>query len=114
MKYTIDAQNKKIGRVATEAAVFLMGKNLKTFARNIVPNAQVEILNTSKASIHEKKMTQKTYSRYSGYPGGLRQPTMEQVIERKGHRELFKEAIAGMLPKNKLRQKMMNNLTIKN
>ena len=112
MKYTLDAQGKRIGRVATEAAVLLMGKNLSSFARNIVPNVKVEITNTGKAVIDEKKKLQKTYSRYSGYPGGLKQPTMEQVIAKKGHKELFKEAIAGMLPKNKLRAKMMNNLKI--
>ena len=113
MKYTIDAQGKRIGRVATEAAVFLMGKNTPDFKRNGIPDVEVEITNTSKAVIHEKKLTQKTYSRYSGYPGGLKQPTMEQVIAKKGYSELFKEAVSGMLPKNKLRQKMMNNLVIK-
>lgn len=112
-KYTLDAENKRIGRIATQAAVYLMGKNNPEFARNNIPEVEVEILNTSKALIHDGKMTQKTYSRYSGYPGGLRQPTMQQVIAKKGYRELFREAISGMLPKNKLRAKMMNNLTIK-
>jgi large subunit ribosomal protein L13 len=112
MKYTIDAENKRIGRVATEAAVFLMGKNLTTFAKNTIPNIKVEIKNTSKALILDSKKAQKTYSRYSGYPGGLKQPTMEQVIVKKGYSELFKEAVSGMLPKNKLRAKMMNNLMI--
>ncbi len=112
MKYTIDAENKRIGRVATEAAVFLMGKNKSDFAKNITPNIKVEIKNTSKALISESKKNQKTYSRYSGYPGGLKQPTMEQVIAKKGHKEIFKEAVSGMLPKNKLRAKMLKNLII--
>ena len=112
MKYTLDAENKKIGRVATEAAVFLMGKNLTTFKRNSIPEVKVEIRNSSKLLIDQNKREQKTYNRYSGYPGGLRQPTMEQVIAKKGYREILKEAISGMLPKNKLRSKMMNNLTI--
>lgn len=112
MKYTLDAENKRIGRIATEAAVFLMGKNKADFARNVIPNVTVEIKNTSKALIDDSKRKQKTYSRYSGYPGGLRQPTMEQVIAKKGYSELFKEAVKGMLPKNKLRTKMMNNLKI--
>ena len=112
MRYVLDAENKKIGRVATEAAVFLMGKNESDFARNTIPQVVVEIKNASKANIDEKKMLQNTYSRYSGYPGGLRQPTMEQVIAKHGYSELFKEAVKGMLPKNKLRQKMMNNLKI--
>ena len=112
MKYTLDAENKKIGRIATQAAVYLMGKNSPDFARNNMSEDTVEIINASKVSIDSKKLTQKTYSRYSGYPGGLKQPTMEKVIAKKGYSELFREAVSGMLPKNKLRQKMMNNLTI--
>lgn len=112
MKYILDAENKRIGRVATEAAVYLMGKNNPDFKRNEAPNVTVEIKNTSKALIDEKKMEQKTYSRYSGYPGGLKQPTMRQVVEKKGYRELFKNAVWGMLPKNKLRSKMILNLII--
>ena len=112
MKYILDAENKRIGRVATQAAVYLMGKNLPNFARNKIPTVTVEIKNTKKALIDEKKKIQKTYSRYSGYPGGLRQPNMEQVIAKHGYSELFKEAVKGMLPKNKLRSKMMNNLKI--
>ena len=112
MKYILDAENKKIGRVATEAAVYLMGKNTTKFARNVAPQVVVEIKNASKASVDEKKMEQKTYSRYSGYPGGLKQPTMKQVIGKHGYKELFKEAVGGMLPKNKLRSKMLKNLIV--
>lgn len=112
-KYTLDAENKRVGRIATEAAVLLMGKNTPEFAKNKIPEIKVEILNTSKALIHEGKMEQKTYSRYSGYPGGLKQPTMKQVISKKGYSEIFREAVSGMLPKNKLRAKMMNNLIVK-
>lgn len=112
MKYTLNAENKKVGRIATEAAVLLMGKNTPEFKKNAIPNITVEITNASKADIIESKMGQKTYSRYSGYPGGLRQPTMRQVIEKKGYGEIFKEAVSGMLPKNKLRSKMMNNLIV--
>lgn len=112
MKYVLDAENKRIGRIATQAAVYLMGKNNPDFKRNAIPNVTVEITNTSKALIDEKKMDQKKYSRYSGYPGGLKQPTMKQVIEKKGYSEIFKNAVWGMLPKNKLRSKMILNLKI--
>jgi large subunit ribosomal protein L13 len=112
MKYTLDAENKKIGRIATQAAVYLMGKNISLFKRNSIPEVTVEIKNASKASVGETKMLTKTYSRYSGYPGGLKQPTMEQVIAKKGYSEIFREAILGMLPKNKLRSKMIKNLII--
>ena len=112
MKYILDAENKTIGRIATQAAVFLMGKNVASFVRNKVPEVIVEITNTSKARISDTKRLQKTYSRYSGYPGGLRKPTLKQVVNKKGYSELFKEAVRGMLPKNKLRKVMMNNLKI--
>jgi len=112
MKYVLDAENKRIGRIATQAAVFLMGKNTPEFKRNAIPQIVVEIKNTSKALIDEQKLDQKRYSRYSGYPGGLKQPTMKQVIDKKGYNELFREAVSGMLPKNKLRSKMMLNLII--
>ncbi|MSU45030.1 MAG: hypothetical protein EXS47_00135 [Candidatus Zambryskibacteria bacterium] len=111
-KYTLDAENKRIGRVATLAAVYLMGKNLAVYTKNKIPDITVEIKNTSKALVDDNKKAQKTYSRYSGYPGGLKQPTMEQVIAKKGYSEIFKNAVSGMLPKNKLRQKMMNNLIL--
>ncbi len=112
MKYTLDAQNKRVGRVATEAAVFLMGKNKADYARNKIPQVKVEIINTGKALIEEKKKEQKTFARYSGYPGGLRKPNMVETISKKGYSEVFKEAVWGMLPKNKLREKMMLNLII--
>ena len=111
--YTLDAENKAVGRVATQAAVFLMGKNKADFARNKIPNITVSITNASKAKISSPaKLMQKTYSRYSGYPGGLKQPTMAKVIKDKGYGEIFKEAVSGMLPKNRLRSKMMNNLKV--
>lgn len=112
MKYTLDATNKKVGRVATQAAVFLMGKNTGAYARNAIPEVTVEITNAGKASIADTKMKQETYARYSGYPGGLRKLNMEKVISQKGHKEIFRVAVSGMLPKNKLRTKMMANLII--
>ncbi len=112
MKYTLDAENKAVGRVATEAAVLLMGKNMPNFQRNVAPEVTVTITNTSKAKIDPKKRGQKTYSRYSGYPGGLKQPTMDDLIAKKGYGEVFREAVSGMLPKNKLRTIMLKNLKV--
>lgn len=112
MNYTIDATGKKIGRIATEAATFLMGKNTPEFRRNIAPKVIVEIVNSSKASVDPKKMTSSTFKRYSGYPGGLKELTMEEVIEKKGYSEVVRIAVKGMLPKNKLQDVMMKNLKI--
>lgn len=112
MEYTLDAQEKSIGRVATEAAVVLMGKNTPSYKPNIAPDVSVRIVNASKANISEKKKGQKTYERYSGYPGGLKSSTMGEVIEKKGYEEVFRMAVKGMLPKNKLQSIMMKNLIV--
>lgn len=112
MKYTIDAQNKKLGRVATEAAVLLMGKNTTDFARNSMPDIVVEVKNLSKLSITPQKKESTIYKRYSGYPGGLKQETLSRLSVRRGFGEVFKQTVSGMLPKNKLRARMMKNLIV--
>ncbi len=111
-KYTIDATGRSLGRVAQEAAVFLMGKNLVDYERHLIPNVFVNVINVSKIKNTQKKLKQKKYAHYSGYPGGLRYETMEQVISQKGYGEVMKRAVYGMLPTNKLRPLMMKNLII--
>lgn len=112
-KHVIDASNKKLGRVASEAARILIGKNTPEFARNIVPEVKVEIINASKADVSSKKKDQKFYLTYSGYPGGQKKETLGKLIERKGgYSEAFKRAVKGMLPDNKLKTKMLLNLTV--
>ena len=91
--YTIDASGKAPGRVATEAAMILMGKNTPDFVNNKVANHKVTIENASKAKISQKKMKTTDYSQYSGYPGGLKFVTMEKVIEKFGYGEIFKKAV---------------------
>ncbi len=110
--YTIDAADKAIGRVASQAAAYLRGKNSATFARHELPNVKVTITNASRARISPKKATMKVYTRYTGYPGGLRQPRLEQVVAKRGHAELFRQAVKGMLPTNKLRDKLLKQLTV--
>ena len=113
MEHKIDATNKTVGRVATEAAMVLMGKNTPHYKRNQNPEVTVVIENASKVRITTpKKLKMKTYQRYSGYPGGLKVSTMEEVIEKKGYGEIFRKAVHGMLPANKLRKQMMKNLVI--
>ncbi|MFT5359665.1 MAG: large subunit ribosomal protein L13 [Candidatus Paceibacteria bacterium] len=110
--YTIDATGESVGRVASKVAVILMGKNATDFMNNKVANHKVTIENASKAKISQKKMKTTEYSQYSGYPGGLKFVTMERVIEKFGYSEVFKKAVYGMLPGNKLRSPRMKNLTI--
>lgn len=112
MKYTIDATEKVLGRVATEAAMILMGKNTPAFERHIAPKVTVTIINASKLAITAKKMKEKTYRRHSHYPGGEKIETMAQVAARKGYEEIVSKAVYGMLPDNKLRKVMMKNLLI--
>ena len=113
-KYTIDAKNRVPGRIATEVAVLLMGKNRTDFARNSIPDVKVEVINADSMTLAVKKLKDKQYHNYSGYPGGLRSLSQQQVVNTKGAGEVLKRAIYGMLPKNKLRPRMMINLKIKN
>lgn len=109
---TIDAKEQKLGRVASKAAQLLMGKDGVDFAKNQVADVRVNITNASKLSIGEKKLENKKYKRYSGYPGGLKISTMREIVAKKGYSEVMKKAIYGMLPNNKLRPKMMKRLTV--
>jgi len=112
MEHTIDAQNKAIGRVATEVATLLMGKDNPSFQRHIASDAKVKVVNSSKLLMTNKKKDTKTYTRYSGYPGGLKEEKLAGVIEKHGSAEALRRAVYGMLPNNKLRQGMLNNLEI--
>jgi len=112
MEYTIDAKGRTLGRVAAEAAALLMGKNKTDFVRHKISGGNVRIINVSLAKINQKKMDEKKYIHYTGYPGGLRSRSMQKVTEKKGFGELFIIAVDGMLPKNKLRSKMLKNLKV--
>lgn len=112
MNYTIDATGKKLGRVASQAAVLLMGKKDPGFLRNRLSDVAVAITNVSKLSFEERKYATKIYTRYSGYPGGLKKETAGHLVATKGHREMMRRAIKNMLPSNKLRDPMLKNLSI--
>lgn len=112
-KHTIDASGRVPGRIATEVAVFLMGKNRTDYARNKLPDVEVEVVKTSAMVINPKKLVDKTYSHHSGFPGGIKTHSMQHVINTKGSKEVLRRAVRGMLPKNKLRDRMMTRLTIK-
>lgn len=111
-KFTLDAQNKRVGRVASEAAKLLMGKNSPAYTRNVAPDVEVEIINANKADVPAYRKTESLKSHYSGYAGSLKTHTVSHVIEKKGKKELFRLAVYGMLPQNKLKSKMMKNLKI--
>ncbi len=110
--HTIDAQGKTLGRIATEAASVLMGKHSTAFARNKTADVAVHIVNAAGMRITERKTLQKTYRRYSGYPGGLKTETLSALIARRGRAEVLKKAIRGMIPNNRLRPIVLKNLSI--
>lgn len=110
-EYTIDAKGQRLGKVATQAASYLIGKNSAEFARNIAPAVSVVIENASKMDLSDKK-SKEIYQSYSGYPGGRRTETLEHLGERRGYKEAVRRTIKGMLPKNKLQSVMMKNLTV--
>ena len=110
-EYVIDAAGKRLGRVATEAASVLLGKNSPSYAKNEIADVTVKIENASKMDIPEGKK-ENAYQSYSGYPGGLRSETLEHLGKRLGFAEVLKRTINGMLPKNKLRKPTLHNLKI--
>ncbi|HYE23152.1 MAG TPA: 50S ribosomal protein L13 [Candidatus Paceibacterota bacterium] len=112
LEYTIDAKGMALGRVASDAAQALLGKKSPEYVQNKVLPVQVTITNASKIKIAEKKMGQKTYIHYTGYPGGLRETSMPMLIEKKGIEEVIRKAVDGMIPRNKLRKERMKRLTI--
>ena len=112
MKNIIDATNQSLGRVATQVAALLNGKNTVTFTKNKIADVEVVVTNASKIKVTGAKMKESTHKRYSGYPGGLTQEPLAQVATRKGYAELIKHAVEGMLPKNKLQKGRMKLLTI--
>ena len=112
MKKIINAENKSLGRVATEAAMALMGKDNVNYQPNVVADILVVIENASKTKITDKKKKEKEYAKYSGYPGGLKFEKLEKIISEKGYSEVYQRAIKGMLPANRLRSKRLKNLQV--
>lgn len=110
-EYIIDATKKRIGRVATEAASVLLGKNTTDRTRHTVTPVTVKIINTQKLDINERRGKEE-FQNYSGYPGGRKVETLAHLAARRGYSEVMRRVISGMLPKNRLHKKRMLNLEI--
>ncbi len=110
--HTIDATDKVLGRVASQAAKILMGKTTPDYVANKVADVKVVITNVGKTKMSEKRMLETLHERYSGYPGGFRQLNNANIVAKKGFAELYRLAVYNMLPNNKLRPLMMKRLTI--
>lgn len=112
MKYSIDATDRTLGRVASEAAHALLGKRSAQFVKNLALPVEVTVDNAGKMHLPARRTKGKIYSNYTGYPGGLRFTSMEEMIAKKGIAEVLKKTIDGMIPRNKLRKPRMKNLII--
>lgn len=107
----IDAANKILGRLASEIAVILRGKNKVDFQPYLDKGDVVEVTNTDKIKVTGKKMDKKIYYKHTGYLGHLKMKKMSEIFQ-KDSREMLKRAVYGMLPKNKLRAKMIKKLKL--
>src|SRR5881398_567554 len=109
--YVIDAADQVLGRVATKAATILSGKHRPQYAPFLVSGEHVIILNAEKIKLTGEKLDKKVYRHHTLYPGGLREVKARKVFESRPDR-LIREAVLGMLPKNKLRKRLVNRLKI--
>ncbi len=109
--HLIDMKGKVLGRTVTEVSQLLIGKHKKDYISHVDSGDYVVVINAKDVVVTGRKAEQKVYTRYSGYPGGLREASYKQVME-KDPRRIIQNAVNGMLPKNKLRSQRMTRLYV--
>lgn len=109
--YVIDAEGKTLGRLASEVASILRGKKKPTYTPHVDCGDYVIVINAEKVEVTGKKRKEKIYKRHTGYPGGLREMTFEQLLE-KHPTEVVRHAVKGMMPKGKLGRQMYKKLKV--
>jgi len=109
--YLLDAQEKILGKLAVEIAHLLMGKGKAEFARNIDIGDFVVVINSKLVKTTGNKEQKKEYIRHTGYPQGLRRESLAELRKR-DPRKIISHAVKGMLPNNKLRDKMLKRLLV--
>ena len=109
--FIVDAKDKILGKVAAKIATYLQGKNKADYTPYIDMGDQVIVINAQQVATTGKKLKQKMYKRYSGYPGGLKETPLEVMLETKPE-EVISHAVKGMLPKNKLGSRMLTRLKV--
>lgn len=107
----VDAQDKVLGRLATRVAHILRGKNKPIFTNHVDTGDFVVIVNAEKIRLTGNKLDDKTYYWHSGYPGGIKGMTAREMLEKKPE-QVIKRAVKGMLPKNRLGNKLISKLKI--
>jgi large subunit ribosomal protein L13 len=109
--YVVDASGKTLGRLATQIADVLRGKRKPTYTPHIDTGDFVVVVNAEKIAVTGNKRADKLYHRHSGYPGGLRTRTFEQMITRRPE-EVIRIAVKGMMPRNRLARKQLTKLKV--
>ena len=109
--HVIDASDKILGKLATEAATLLMGKHKPTFSRHLDTGDFVVVINAAKVRVTGKKAEQKLYHSHSGYPGALKTINLERMMATHPTR-VIEHAVKGMLPHNRLGNKMIKKLKV--
>lgn len=109
--YLIDAKDKTLGRLASQVAAILKGKHKPTYTPHVDAGDHVIIINADKIRLTGKKLQDKKYYRHSGYPGGIKEITAGDLLQRHPER-VIKTAVWGMLPHNRLGRKMIKKLKI--
>ena len=109
--YLVDASAKTLGRLATRVATLLIGKGKPCWAPDQLSGDQVVVINAKSVYVSGQKKRQKIYKHYTGYPGGSRTYTFEELMARKPE-EIILRAVSRMLPKNKLGREMLRRLRV--
>ena len=109
--YIVDAEGQTLGRLATQIADTLRGKNKPQYTPHVDTGDFVVVINCEKIQVTGNKLDKKIYYRHSGYPGGLRQRTLREQLDRRPT-EVIRKAVKGMLPRNKLANAQITKLKI--
>jgi large subunit ribosomal protein L13 len=107
----VDADGQHLGRIASKVAKLLRGKYKPSFTPHVDCGDNVIIINADKVVLTGNKWTDRIYLSFSGYPGGQKETT-PSILQKKGSDRLFRKVVKGMLPKNKLADKLINNLYV--
>ena len=107
----VDAKDETLGRLCSKIAAILQGKNKIDYAKHINNGDFVVVINTDNIKVTRKKLTDKKYYHYSGYHGGMKEQSFEELLEIDSTK-IIKTAVSGMLPKNSLRKKLLTRLKI--
>src|SRR6201992_783076 len=109
--YVVDAEGQTLGRLATQIADSLRGKRKPTYTPHVDTGDFVVVINAEKIRVTGDKLAQKTYWRHSGYPGGIKSRSLQEMLDRRPE-EVIRKAVKGMLPRNRLARQQLNKLKV--